>query len=144
MNIVKFTKANEDIKSPCYKTEGAAGADLRSIEDVALQPGEIRAVKTGIYVEIPMGWQLEVRPRSGLAVKHGITVLNTPGTIDSDYRGEIMVILVNHSNTCFDIHKGDRIAQLVFMPAYRCLWQQVDELSDTSRGEGGHGSTGVE
>ena len=100
------------------------------------------AVPTGVFLQIPMGFEIQVRPRSGLALKHGITVLNTPGTIDSDYRGEILVILINHSNSTFQIQNGDRIAQLVLAKVEKIAWENIDQLTTTQRGTGGFGSTG--
>lgn len=127
---------------PAYATDGAAGMDVLSAEDVTLAPGARHAVATGLAVAIPHGFEIQVRPRSGLALKHGITVPNTPGTIDSDYRGEMKVILINHGDAAFDVRRGDRIAQLVLAPVTRASWLPVEELDDTARGEGGFGSTG--
>ena len=116
---------------------------MHSIEDIVLNPGERKLIATGLAFEIEYGYEVQIRPRSGLAFKHGITVLNTPGTIDSDYRGEIKVLLINHSNEKFEIKKGDRIAQAVVAPVIQAKIVEVDELSDTARGESGFGSTGV-
>lgn len=127
---------------PKYETSGAAGLDIRSSERCTLYPGEIQLVSTGLSVEIPEGYEIQVRPRSGLAAKHGITVLNSPGTIDSDYRGKIGVILVNHSKVPFLIEKGERIGQLVLNKVEQIEWEPVLILSDSDRGEGGFGSTG--
>jgi len=127
---------------PAYATEGAAGMDVVSAEDVTIQPGARHAVATGLAMAIPYGFEIQVRPRSGLALKHGITVPNTPGTIDSDYRGELKVILINHGDTAFEIQRGDRVAQLVLAPVTRATWLEADELDETARGEGGFGSTG--
>ncbi|MDI9370518.1 MAG: dUTP diphosphatase [Synergistaceae bacterium] len=127
---------------PEYATEGAAGVDLRSVEDTLLLPGERISVGTGVRLEIPMGYEGQVRPRSGLAIRHGVTVLNAPGTIDSDYRGEIRVLLVNHGKDPFNIAAGDRIAQLVIAPVSRVEWVEAESLEATERGEGGFGSTG--
>ena len=127
---------------PAYATDGAAGMDVLSAEDVTLAPGARHAVATGLAVAIPHGFEIQVRPRSGLALKHGITVPNTPGTIDSDYRGELKVILINHGNADFAVRRGDRIAQLVLAPVTRASWLAVEELDETLRGEGGFGSTG--
>ena len=110
---------------------------------ITIQPGESAAIPTGIYAEIPQGYELQVRPRSGLALRHAVTVLNTPGTIDADYRGEIRVILINHGRSPFTVHKGDRIAQVVLAPALRADFTAADSLSQTERGAGGFGSTGV-
>ena len=127
---------------PAYATDGAAGMDILSAESVTLRPGQRHAVATGLAVAIPKGYEIQVRPRSGLALKHGISVPNTPGTIDSDYRGELKVILINHSDTDFAIARGERIAQLVLAPVTTACWDEVDALDKTERGEGGFGSTG--
>ncbi len=132
----------EGLDLPAYATEGAAGMDVVSAEDVTIQPGARHAVATGLAMAIPYGYEIQVRPRSGLALKHGITVPNTPGTIDSDYRGELKVILINHGDTAFEIQRGDRVAQLVLAPVTRAAWLEADELDETARGEGGFGSTG--
>jgi dUTP pyrophosphatase len=131
-----------DLELPAYATDGAAGMDVVAAEDVTLPPGGRHAVATGLAMAVPDGFELQVRPRSGLALKHGISLPNTPGTIDSDYRGELKVILINHGDRAFDIRRGDRIAQLVLAPVVRASWLKVDELDDTARGEGGFGSTG--
>jgi dUTP pyrophosphatase len=130
---------------PNYETIASAGMDLRAnlIESITLHPLERTLVKTGLFIELPMGLEAQVRPRSGLAIKKGITVLNSPGTVDADYRGEIGVILVNLSNEPFVIENGERIAQLVIAKHERVEWLEVNELSETSRGAGGFGSTGV-
>jgi dUTP pyrophosphatase len=132
----------EGLDLPRYATDGAAGMDVLSAEEVTLAPGERHAVATGLAVAIPPGYEIQVRPRSGLALKHGIGVPNTPGTIDSDYRGELKVILINHGVEPFPIHRGDRIAQLVLAPVTLAEWDEVDELDETTRGAGGFGSTG--
>lgn len=132
----------EGLALPAYATEGAAGMDVLAAEDVRLAPGARHAVATGLSVAIPPGYEIQVRPRSGLALKHGISVLNTPGTIDSDYRGELKVILINHGHEPFTIARGDRVAQLVLAPVTRGVWQEVEELEQTARGAGGFGSTG--
>ena len=130
---------------PQYATEHAAGLDVRAnIEEaIVIKPLERTMVPTGLYVEIPEGYEIQVRPRSGLAAKHGLTCLNTPGTIDPDYRGEIKVILANVSNTEFKLEPGERIAQLVVAQFMRIDWEPTDTLSDTDRGAGGFGSTGT-
>ena len=127
---------------PAYATPGAAGMDVVSAEHVTLAPGARHAVATGFAVAIPTGYEIQVRPRSGLALKHGISVPNTPGTIDSDYRGELKVIVINHGNEPFAIARGDRIAQLVLAPVTLAWWEEVAELDETKRGAGGFGSTG--
>lgn len=140
--LVKRLPHGEGLDLPAYATEGAAGMDVLSAEDVTIAPGGRHAVATGLALAIPPGFEIQVRPRSGLALKHGITVPNTPGTIDSDYRGELKVILINHGTDAFDIRRGDRVAQLVLAPVTRAAWLETDELDDTARGAGGFGSTG--
>lgn len=127
---------------PAYATHGAAGMDVLAAEEMTLAPGARHAVATGFALAIPAGYEIQVRPRSGLALKHGITVPNTPGTIDSDYRGELKVILINHGEEPFAIARGDRIAQLVLAPVVQAAWREVGELDATARGSGGFGSTG--
>lgn len=127
---------------PAYATAGAAGMDVVAAEDVVLAPGARHAVATGFAIAIPHGFEVQVRPRSGLALKHGITCLNTPGTIDSDYRGEVKVILANLGDQPFAVVRGERIAQLVPAPVQRAAFEEVDSLDDTARGSGGFGSTG--
>lgn len=139
---VKRLPHGEGLPLPAYATDGAAGMDVVAAEDVTIAPGERHAVATGLSVAIPLGFEIQVRPRSGLAFKHGITVPNTPGTIDSDYRGELKVLLINHGREDFAIARGDRVAQLVVAPVTQGIWQEVDELDATDRGEGGFGSTG--
>lgn len=131
--------------TPSYETEGSAGMDLRANlnESISLNPLERAIVKTGLFIALPIGFEAQVRPRSGLAAKKGITVLNSPGTVDADYRGEIGVILVNLSNEVFVINDGERIAQLVIAKHERVDWQEVEVLNETERGTGGFGSTGV-
>lgn len=130
---------------PSYETIASAGMDLRAnlLEAVTLQPLGRAVIKTGLFIELPIGYEAQVRPRSGLAFKNGITVLNSPGTVDADYRGEIGVILVNLSNKAFVIQNGERIAQMIIAKHKRADWIEVQELSETSRGEGGFGSTGL-
>ena len=132
----------EGLPLPAYATPGAAGMDVVAAEEATLAPGGRHAVATGFSVAIPEGFEIQVRPRSGLALKHGITVPNTPGTIDSDYRGELKVILINHGGEPVPIHRGDRIAQLVLAPVTLAAWVEVAELDETERGAGGFGSTG--
>ena len=132
----------EGLPLPAYATDGAAGMDVVAAEDVTLAAGTRHAVATGLSVAIPEGYEIQVRPRSGLALQHGISVPNAPGTIDSDYRGELKVILINHGAQDFAIARGDRIAQLVLAPVTRAAWDEVDDLDDTARGQGGFGSTG--
>ena len=139
---VKRLPHGEGLALPAYATDGAAGMDVLAAEDLTLAPGQRHAVATGLAVAIPQGFEIQVRPRSGLALKHGITVPNTPGTIDSDYRGEIKVIMINHGTEDFAIARGDRIAQLVLASVTQAAWHEVGQLDATVRGEGGFGSTG--
>jgi len=143
MTIKIINKSNHDL--PQYETEASAGMDLRAnLEDkVILSPLDRIIIKTGLFIELPIGYEAQVRPRSGLAAKKGITVLNAPGTIDADYRGEIGVILVNLSKESFTINDGERIAQMVIAKHERAEWEKVEVLGETDRGEGGFGSTGV-
>jgi len=143
MTIKIINRSNHDL--PHYETLASAGMDLRAnlSESRVLKPLERTIVGTGLFIELPVGYEAQVRPRSGLAAKKGITVLNAPGTIDADYRGEIGVILVNLSNEDFQINNGERIAQLVVAEYTRIEWDEVEVLSETDRGEGGFGSTGV-
>ena len=143
MNIKIINKSQHDL--PNYETISSAGMDIRAniSQSIILKPLERVIVKTGLFIELPIGYEAQVRPRSGLAAKNGITVLNAPGTIDADYRGEIGVILVNLSNENFTIENGERIAELVIAKHERAEWIPVEELSETTRGEGGFGSTGV-
>ncbi|MBG6131662.1 dUTP pyrophosphatase [Aquimarina sp. EL_43] len=143
MQIKIINQSSHDL--PHYETIASAGMDLRAhiTESITLKPLERTIVKTGLFIELPVGYEAQVRPRSGLAAKKGITVLNAPGTIDADYRGEIGVILVNLSNEDFTIKNGERVAQMVIAKHERAEWIEVTELSETTRGEGGFGSTGV-
>ncbi len=141
--ILRVKREGEDIPLPSYITDGSSGLDLRSAEDVVIPPGEWRAVSTGIRISLPPGYEAQVRPRSGLALKHGVTVLNAPGTIDSDYRGIIKVILINHGKKAFWIRRGDRIAQMVITRVEQVEVEEVEILDETSRGEGGFGHTGL-
>lgn len=143
MTIQIINKSQHEL--PNYETIASAGMDLRAniSEPITLNPLERAIVKTGLFIELPIGYEAQVRPRSGLAAKKGITVLNSPGTIDADYRGEIGVILVNLSNETFVVENGERIAQLIIAKHERAEWISVEVLSETSRGEGGFGSTGV-
>ena len=139
---VKRLPHGEGLPLPAYATEGSAGMDVVSAQDVTIAPGARHPVATGLSVAIPQGYEIQVRQRSGLAFKHGITVPNTPGTIDSDYRGELKVLLINHGPEDFAIARGDRVAQLVVAPVTQGIWEEVDELDATERGAGGFGSTG--
>ena len=132
---------------PTYSTEYSVGMDLRdekgNDEVISIAPGERALIPTGLYIQLPYGYEGQIRPRSGLALKYGITVLNTPGTIDADYRGEIGVCLINHGNDTFDVHHGDRIAQIVFAQVEQATLVEVSELVNTKRGDGGFGHTGI-
>jgi dUTP pyrophosphatase len=139
---VEFCKLDMRAIIPSYATHGSVGMDLVAIEGVGFAPGGLGKVRTGLAVRIPEGYEGQIRPRSGLAAKHGITVLNSPGTIDSDYRGEILVLLVNHGGWLFEVSAGDRIAQLVICPVAHADVAFVPFLDDTDRGAGGFGSTG--
>ena len=142
MEVRIVNRSGNDL--PCYATELSAGMDVRAdiAESVVLEPLQRAMIPTGLFVELPEGYELQVRPRSGLAAKHGITVLNSPGTVDADYRGEIKVVLVNLSSEPFEIKRGERIAQMVVARHERVEWCSVESLSETLRGEGGFGSTG--
>jgi len=143
MNVQIINKSKH--ATPIYETDGSAGMDLRAniSESILLKPLERTIVKTGLFIALPAGFEAQVRPRSGLAAKKGITVLNSPGTVDADYRGEIGVILVNLSNEEFEINDGERVAQLVIAKHERVTWKEVEVLNETERGSGGFGSTGV-
>lgn len=132
----------EGLPLPAYETSGAAGMDLRAAEAVTLKAGARCLMPTGLSIALPEGYEAQVRPRSGLAVKHGVTVLNAPGTIDSDYRGEVKVPLINHGEEDFIIARGDRIAQMIIAPIIRIGWKEVENLGETARGTGGFGSSG--
>jgi dUTP pyrophosphatase len=142
MNIRIVNKSTNEL--PAYATAGAAGLDIRAnlTESIVLKPFERRLIPTGLFLEIPDGYEVQVRPRSGLAFKHGITVLNSPGTIDADYRGEVGVLLINLSQEDFEITHGERVAQIVVAPYVQANWIASETLSETDRGEGGFGSTG--
>jgi dUTP pyrophosphatase len=143
IEIKLFRLAHGDgLALPRYASEDAVGLDVTAAEDLILEPGQRQAVATGFAIEIPRGYEVQVRPRSGLAMKNGITCLNTPGTIDSDYRGEVKVILINLGQEPFEVRRGERIAQLVPAPVLRADFVEASELSGTERGAGGFGSTG--
>ena len=143
---VKRLAHGEGLPLPAYETEHAAGMDLRAAvpegEPVTLRPGDRNAIPTGLAIAIPPGFEGQVRPRSGLALRHGITCLNSPGTVDADYRGEVRVILINLGPEPFEIRRGERIAQLVIAPVSQGAWREVESLDETGRGKGGFGSTG--
>jgi len=134
---------NEDLPLPRYMTEHAAGLDLFAAvrQDVEICPGQREMIPTGLAISLPEGYEAQIRPRSGLAWKHGITLVNAPGTVDADYRGEIRILLINHGNDAFVIHRGDRIAQMVVQRVCRVEWDMQPQLNPTSRGEGGFGHT---
>ena len=140
---IMFKKLSEDAKIPICKTKGDAGFDVSSSENTTIPAKKSALVSTGFALGIPLGYEAQVRPRSGLAAKYMVTVLNAPGTIDAGYRGEVKVVLINHSDKDFVINKGDRIAQLVFKRVEECSLYEVDNLDETERGSGGFGSTGV-
>ena len=142
MEVGIINKSNHE--NPTYKTLGSSGVDVQANlrEDIFLAPGERIAIPTGLFLEIPNSFEVQVRPRSGLAIKQGVTVLNSPGTIDSDYRGEVAVILINHSQNVFKISDGDRVAQLVLAKVEKIIWKNAELLTETNRGAGGFGSTG--
>ncbi|WP_019499029.1 dUTP diphosphatase [Pseudanabaena sp. PCC 6802] len=140
---LKVLRLNEEAVIPKYEHVGDSGMDLVSTEELVIHPGESSLVHTGISIELPPGTEAQVRPRSGLALKHQITVLNTPGTVDEGFRGEVCVILINHGKTNFTVTKGMKIAQMVIVPVIRVELEEVGSLNDTSRGKGGFGSTGI-
>ena len=140
--LVRFKKINPDAILPAYAHQGDAGLDVRSVEDLTIPPGKRALVKTGLVMELPSDAEAQVRPRSGLALKFGVTVLNSPGTIDSGYRGEVGVILINHGDQPFEVRKGDRIAQIVIAPCIHADIVEVESLDSSERGSGGFGSTG--
>jgi len=139
---IKRLVNGEGLPLPAYETAGAAGMDLRAAEAITLKPGARCLMPTGLAIALPQGFEAQVRPRSGLAVKHGVTVLNSPGTIDCDYRGEVKVPLINHGQDDFIILRGDRIAQMVIAPVTRIGWAEAETLDETARGAGGFGSSG--
>lgn len=141
VSILRLARG-EGLALPAYETEHAAGMDLRAAEDAILPPGGRALIATGFAIALPEGFEAQVRPRSGLAAKHGVTLLNSPGTIDADYRGEIKVILINHGEAAFAVKRGDRIAQMIVAPVTRVVLKESSELSGTERGQGGFGSTG--
>ncbi len=134
-----------DLPLPAYATPDSAGMDLLAAvkDEIVIPPGQWALVPTGITMQLPQGYEAQVRPRSGLAFKHGVTVLNAPGTIDADYRGEVGVLLINHGREAFTVGRGMRIAQLIIAPYTRATWQQVESLEESARGQGGFGSTGI-
>lgn len=143
VNIDIVNKSHHPL--PAYATEGSAGMDVRAFltDPVTLLPGERALIPTGLYIALPQGYECQIRPRSGLAIKHGISLVNSPGTVDSDYRGEIGVIVINHSDKPFTVNDGERICQMVIAPYTRVGWTQVESLDETERGAGGFGHSGV-
>lgn len=148
MSTIQFLKLPHaaDLPLPSYESKSAAGMDIRAAleEPLSLKPGERTLIPTGLKMAIPVGYEAQIRPRSGLAIRNGITMLNSPGTIDADYRGEVKVIAINHGQETFTVNHGDRIAQMVIAPVTQFEISEMDELDDTERGEGGFGSTGVQ
>jgi len=144
---IKIARLNKEVPLPTYMTRHAAGMDIYAAPEstITIAPGARVLVPTGLFVEIPEGYEAQIRPRSGLALKKGITLVNTPGTIDADYRGEVGIIMINHGDEPFLVNRGDRIAQMIIAPVTRIEWQEVvSELSPTDRGSGGFGHTGVD
>lgn len=143
MNVKVINQSNNLL--PAYETALSAGMDIRAFinEDIILKPFQRILIPSGLFIELPQGFEAQIRPRSGLALKHGITVLNSPGTIDADYRGEIKILLINLSDTDFRIQSGDRIAQMIIAKHEQISWEATDSLNETSRGAGGYGHTGV-
>lgn len=142
--FIERTEEGKTLGLPVYQTEHSAGVDLFActVQDVTIGPGEIKLIPTGIKIAIPDGFEAQIRPRSGLALRHGISMVNTPGTIDADYRGEIKVIMVNHGSEPFSFAHGERIAQMVFNPIVQSVWIETNQLEVSARGEGGFGHTG--
>ncbi len=145
VKIIRLREKDADIPFPTYATEGAAGMDVcAAVEnDYVIQPGETVLIPTGFAIELPVGYEAQIRPRSGLAIKHQIGILNTPGTIDSDYRGEVKIILTNFGKNSYTIRRGDRIAQMVVARYSKVNWEEVKTLEDTARGAGGFGHSGI-
>lgn len=143
MKIRIINQSNHTL--PAYETESSAGMDMKAFlhEPVLIKPMERKLIPTGLFIELPLGYEAQIRPRSGLALKHGITVLNSPGTIDADYRGEIKILLINFADTDFQVQNGDRIAQMIIAKHEQIHWEAVEILTETSRGAGGYGHTGV-
>ncbi len=142
MTVLRFKRLHPHAIAPQYASVDAAGIDLAALENAALSPGEWVCVRTGLAFEIPSGFEGQIRPRSGLAARHGVTVLNSPGTIDADYRGEVLVPLINHGAETFILEHGDRIAQLIVSPVLKVAVEEAETLTQTCRGTGGFGSTG--
>jgi dUTP pyrophosphatase len=145
INITRLSESTRDVPLPLYATEGSAGMDIYAAveQDLIIKPNETVLVPTGFSMELPVGFEAQIRPRSGLAVKHSIGIMNSPGTIDSDYRGEVKIIITNFGKQEFTVRRGDRIAQMVIARYERIEWEEVHRLSETTRGDGGFGSTGI-
>lgn len=145
IKITRLSEATADIPLPTYATNGSAGMDIYAAieQDLEIKPGETVLIPTGFSIELPHGFEAQIRPRSGLAVKHSIGIMNSPGTIDPDYRGEVKIILTNFGQQNFTVRRGDRIAQMVIARYERIVWEEVHQLSETQRGSGGFGSTGI-
>lgn len=145
IKITRLSDTTSDIPLPAYATDGSAGMDIYAAveQDMEIKPGETVLIPTGFSIELPHGFEAQIRPRSGLAVKHSIGIMNSPGTIDSDYRGEVKIIITNFGKQNYTIRRGDRIAQMVIARYERIVWEEVHQLSETSRGSGGFGSTGI-
>jgi len=143
--LIKRMPGNEDIPLPAYESPGAAGMDVRAAVQsvIRLEPGHVALIPAGFAIAVPTGYEAQLRPRSGLAARHGITIINSPGTVDSDYRGEVTVALINLGTNTFDITRGLRVAQMVIAPVVRAGWQEAESLQPTSRGAGGFGHTGI-
>jgi dUTP pyrophosphatase len=142
MHVVKFQRLHPDAVVPVYQTQGSSGADLVSVQDLDIQPGKVGVVDLGFSVAFQPTYEIQIRPRSGLAANFGVTVVNTPGTVDSDYRGPMKVLLINHGDKVFRVSKGDRVAQMVLCPIRRAYFEELETLDPTERGKGGFGSTG--
>ena len=145
MTKILIKRLSKEVALPKYETQGSSGMDLSAnvVSSINIEPGKKEIIPTGIAISVPKGFEVQIRPRSGLAAKHNVTVLNTPGTVDADYRGELKVILINLGQETFKIEKGFRIAQMVLSPVVQAKFEEVDNLDDTERGEGGFGSTGT-
>jgi len=142
--VLKIKKLHKDAKIPSYAHDKDSGMDLYAIEDNLIYPNECKAIKTGLSIELPENTEAQIRPKSGIALNHSVTVLNTPGTVDENYRGEIIVLLINHGIDTYFIEKGKKIAQMIICPVIRVDIEELKDLSDTSRGSGGFGSTGLD
>ncbi len=142
MAKIRIKKIRDNAVTPHYEHDGDAGMDLYAVEDSSLRPGERKLIPTGLQVEIPKGYEMQIRPKSGLALKHGITVLNTPGTVDSCYRGEVGVIMLNASDQDYEVRAGEKVAQAIIAKVEKAVIEEVEDLTQTQRGSGGFGSTG--